>query len=387
MVRDAPLFEEICEEVYSLLDGHVFVAHNVRFDYGFMKARFKANNIRFRTPHICTVELSKRIFPSLPSYSLGNLCKSLGIKVTNRHRAMGDTKAAAILFEMMWEKDSDRVLKAMQSDKVQKVNFPPSIDIEAVDDVPEKKGIYCFYNENNEYLFVSKSKNLRESILSHFKVPFSLQEKEMEKQVSSFYAIELPSEMTTMMMEAQEILINQPIYNRKIRNISKKYGLYLRNDNQGYLDFFVSDINSEREPALIKFNTLNKAKKFVRQHLQKVQLGHPFKQKHSIEKYNELVKASLKRVTYPHQNCWLIEKKGNQKFAVVYVVEDYILQGFSIQEDVKHKDFEEVLSALYKIDETTDMRRKFLQYLNRERTRLSVIDLGASNTKSLSNNN
>src|SRR5690554_2443589 len=235
MVRDAPVFEEICEEVYSLLNGHIFVAHNVRFDYGFMKARFKANNIRFRTPHICTVELSKQVFPNLPSYSLGNLCKSLGIPVTNRHRAMGDTKAAAILFEKMWQKDRASVLGAMQSDMVQKANFPPSINIEEVDDISEKKRIYYFYDENNECLFISKAKNLREGILSHFKVPFEIQEKQMEQQVSSIQVIELPSEMTALIMEAQEILSNKPTYNRKLRNISRRYGLYLRQDKQGYL--------------------------------------------------------------------------------------------------------------------------------------------------------
>src|SRR5260221_613085 len=99
MVVDAPLFDEIAETLYELLSENIFVAHNVNFDYSFVKHHLKNAGLDLTTKKLCTVRLGRKVFPGLPSYSLGNLCRSLGIRIENRHRAGGDAKATVLLLE------------------------------------------------------------------------------------------------------------------------------------------------------------------------------------------------------------------------------------------------------------------------------------------------
>src|SRR5439155_19762779 len=107
MVQDAPVFEEIAEKVYTCLQGNVFVAHNVNFDYSFIKSHLEFYGYTFSAKKLCTVRLSRQIFPGLPSYSLGNLCNSLEIDLTNRHRAGGDALATVILFKKLLANDAN----------------------------------------------------------------------------------------------------------------------------------------------------------------------------------------------------------------------------------------------------------------------------------------
>ncbi|HNJ28915.1 MAG TPA: exonuclease domain-containing protein, partial [Ferruginibacter sp.] len=101
MVEDAPLFDEIADKLFELLEGTVFVAHNVNFDYSFIRHHLKQSGYDLTSKKLCTVRLGRRVFPGLPSYSLGNLCRSLKIDIEHRHRAGGDAKATVKLFEFM----------------------------------------------------------------------------------------------------------------------------------------------------------------------------------------------------------------------------------------------------------------------------------------------
>jgi DNA polymerase-3 subunit epsilon len=99
MVAHAPTFGELSERVHALLQDKVFVAHNVSFDHGFIRAHLKKNGLQLQVSKLCTVKLSRRFIPGYPSYSLGNICRSLGIEIEDRHRALGDAKATVQLFE------------------------------------------------------------------------------------------------------------------------------------------------------------------------------------------------------------------------------------------------------------------------------------------------
>lgn len=106
MVSNAPKFFEIAQRILSMTQNTTFVAHNVTFDYNFVKAAFKNIGVPYHTTKLCTVRLSRKAFPGLASYSLGNLCDSLGIRIENRHRALGDAKATAILFNKILAKNT-----------------------------------------------------------------------------------------------------------------------------------------------------------------------------------------------------------------------------------------------------------------------------------------
>ncbi|MFM9908480.1 MAG: PolC-type DNA polymerase III, partial [Chitinophagaceae bacterium] len=99
MVHEAPTFSEIADKVWHMTENAVFVAHSVNFDYSMIRAEFKSFGADFKRKKLCTVRLSRKVFPGYNSYSLGNICSSLGIKIENRHRAMGDAEATVKLLE------------------------------------------------------------------------------------------------------------------------------------------------------------------------------------------------------------------------------------------------------------------------------------------------
>src|SRR3546814_9775109 len=113
MVKDAPAFEDIAGEVFGLLEGRVFVAHSVNFDYSFVKQQLDEAGYRFSAPKLCTVRMSRKIRPGLSSYSLGNLCRALEVPINDRHRAGGEADATAILFSRLLEWDTEGVILAM----------------------------------------------------------------------------------------------------------------------------------------------------------------------------------------------------------------------------------------------------------------------------------
>lgn len=111
MVKDAPTFEEIADEVRRMTLNAAFVAHNASFDYGFVQREFNRLDEYFKRDTLCTVKLSRKIFPGYKSYSLGNICRDLQIRHVNHHRAMGDASATTLLFEQLLQNDHAGLLK------------------------------------------------------------------------------------------------------------------------------------------------------------------------------------------------------------------------------------------------------------------------------------
>ena len=127
MVFHAPVFEEIADELLKRLQGKVFVAHNAHFDYSFLKKEFEQVGMNLQTKKLCTVRLSRKIIPGLRSYSLGSLAESLGIQITNRHRAGGDAAATAKIFDQLLRRDRDGyILKSLKRNSGETV-LPPNL--------------------------------------------------------------------------------------------------------------------------------------------------------------------------------------------------------------------------------------------------------------------
>lgn len=99
MVANAPFFHEVAKKILELTEDAVFVAHNVRFDYSFVRAAYKSLGYNYERKTLCTVKLSRQAFAGLPLYSLGNLCTSLNLPIKNRHRALGNAEATVLLFD------------------------------------------------------------------------------------------------------------------------------------------------------------------------------------------------------------------------------------------------------------------------------------------------
>lgn len=161
MVSDAPIFEMISDTVFEMLSNRIFVAHNVNFDYSFIRHELEKAGIKWTAKKLCTVRAARKIKPGLPSYSLGRLCKSLEIDLENRHRAGGDADATAILFSNLLAWDSEHEIDKMIQKTSQDQRLPPNLPREDFDQLPEKIGIYYFYNEQKKVVYVGKAINLK----------------------------------------------------------------------------------------------------------------------------------------------------------------------------------------------------------------------------------
>src|SRR5215213_3648742 len=146
MVQDAPTFEEVAEKIYTILQGNIFVAHSVNFDYSFVKNHLGFYGYTLNTKKLCTVRLSRQVFPGLPSYSLGKLCQSLDIEITNRHRAGGDASATIVLFKKLLANDSKNIIaSSLKRDSKEQV-LPPNVPKQHFNQLPSCPGVYYFHD-------------------------------------------------------------------------------------------------------------------------------------------------------------------------------------------------------------------------------------------------
>src|SRR5262245_24692156 len=168
MVADAPAFEDLAAEIYERLDGRVFVAHNARFDYGFLRHEFERAGLRFHARTLCTVKLSRRLYPDYRRHSLDSLIERHGIQCSARHRALGDAQAVWHFLRIAENEQGMERLQDVARNLSRMPALPPQIDRAMVDAIPEAPGVYLFYGEGGTLLYVGKSVAMRSRVLQHF---------------------------------------------------------------------------------------------------------------------------------------------------------------------------------------------------------------------------
>jgi DNA polymerase-3 subunit epsilon len=129
MVAGAPLFEEVAPQIYNLLNGRVFVAHNVSFDYSFVHYLLGRSGFQWSAPKLCTIKLSRRVFPGLEKYGLGSLTRDLGIRIEGRHRAWGDAAATAQVLTMAIEKEGMQPIHNLLAKKEPRKKLAPRTEM------------------------------------------------------------------------------------------------------------------------------------------------------------------------------------------------------------------------------------------------------------------
>lgn len=256
MVSDAPEFEEVAEQIHSVLHDKTFVAHNVNFDYSFVKAHLKAAGYDLNIHKLCTVRLSRKLIPGLPSYSLGKLCDSLGIHINDRHRAGGDAAATVRLFQMLLEKDQQQfITKSLKRDSKEAV-LPPHVPKEHFDKLPYTPGVYYFHNEKGKIVYVGKAKNIRYRVNSHFSNNSAGRQKQnFMKHVHAISYRECGTELMAAVLESTEIRKLWPVFNHSQKRWEDVYGIYTYEDQNGYIRLAIEK-NKKRLIAAHTFHYL-----------------------------------------------------------------------------------------------------------------------------------
>ena len=166
MVRQAPKFYEVAKRIVEITEGCILVAHNAAFDYRILCLEFRRLGFDYQRRTICTVEMSQRLLPDEPSYSLGKLCRSLGIPLSDRHRANGDAMATVHLFKLLLDKDTEKI--ALSEFVKQNLSTLPIQLLSLLDGLPNQLGVYYLYDKAGKLLLLSKSKNIYKRVNEHF---------------------------------------------------------------------------------------------------------------------------------------------------------------------------------------------------------------------------
>jgi len=212
MLRNAPKFYEVAKRIIEITEDCILVAHNAQFDYRILGTEFRRLGYDYKRKTLCTVELSKDLIPGQASYSLGKLVRSLGIPVTDRHRASGDALATVKLFKLLLAKDTSKNI-IQQSIKVNQKNKLDSKFLIILDKLPTITGVYYIHNADGDIIYIGKSNNIKKRLNQHF-LGTNAKSKKIQKLVSDVTFESTGSELVALLKESEEIKQIKPLFNR-----------------------------------------------------------------------------------------------------------------------------------------------------------------------------
>jgi len=217
-LSNAPTFYQIKDEIFELLKDAIFVAHNSRFDYSFIKNEFKRFEIDYRAKQLCTVKLSRLLFPRFKRHSLDNIIERFAIECARRHRALDDARVVWEFLQKVPEiVDEEKIQKAYFS-VIKKPSLPPQLLIGELEKLPESPGVYMFFGDGEIPLYIGKSINIRDRVLSHFSNDTeNSRELEITQQVKRIEHVKTAGELGALILESELVKKLQPLYNRKLR--------------------------------------------------------------------------------------------------------------------------------------------------------------------------
>ena len=280
MVAEAPAFEQLADEVLMRLHGRLFVAHNARFDYGFLKNEFKRVGVDFKAPVLCTVKLSRKLFPQFSKHSLDALIERHQLRMPARHRALADASVLWQFWQILQQQIPLRQLQQAVDELTGHSSWPAYLDSALLNELPERHGVYLFYGEGKVPIYIGKANKLRQRVLSHFSADHRLaKEMSLSQQIRRLEWIETPGEMGALLLEAQLIKRWQPIHNRRLRRSDELCTWRLlpteRDGEGGYLPelAWASDLDWGRQDAVYGlFGSQRDALKTLREIAEEAQL-------------------------------------------------------------------------------------------------------------------
>jgi len=227
MLADAPPFERVAKELRERLEGRVFIAHNVRFDYGFIRREFALMGTAWRSPNLCTVRLSRALYPEMPRHNLDAVMERHDIHIENRHRAMPDAQALLAFWRKLRAAWPAQELQGALDVASQRATLPAALPSDLADDLPEAPGVYRFFGVGPDgretLLYVARANILRERVLDHFRGgPGSPRARKLVAEVRRIEWTETAGELGASLLEVREVRESQPAYNRLQRGSGER---------------------------------------------------------------------------------------------------------------------------------------------------------------------
>lgn len=228
MVAGAPTFAQIADEVAARIDGCVFVAHNARFDFGFLKHEFARLKRPFTAKVLCTVKLSRRLYPDEARHNLDSIIERHGLGAEARHRALGDARILWQFVQALYRDKPADEIDAVVTRMLKTPSLPPQLPADALTQIPEAPGVYRFYGLNPLPLYIGKSINLRERIAAHFSSDYrSANDLRLSAEITRIQFEETAGELGALLRESQLIKTLLPAYNQRLRRRNEMVALAL----------------------------------------------------------------------------------------------------------------------------------------------------------------
>lgn len=368
MVENAPTFEEVSSKIIELTEGNIFVAHNAKFDYGFIKSEFKRINQVFNRKQICTVSLSKKILPHHKSYSLGNICNDLGIEIKNRHRALGDTMATVSLLKQLISNDKEHIIQKIISDELFLSVLPINLSRDIVDGLPEEMGVFYFHNFEGEVIYIGRGKNIKEQIITLFENKQNREEMaELKREIFNISYELTGSELIANFMELNELRKINPKYN-KYQGLAKyKYGIF-KEELEGKSQLIVKALN-EIEKPIVRFVSKKRAEKGIELLVEKFSIFN------NINLESEaLIGKIIKHFDYPKMNFFMVDegRSGNERSMILIEEGTYYGYGYFFP-DVIGNNVEELKNNIKRDAETQEIKKLIISHYNKSKKNVELI--------------
>lgn len=391
MVADAPKFYEVAKTIVEMTQSCIFVAHNVRFDYSFIRAEFARLGYTYSRRQLCTVVMSRKSFPELKSHSLGNLIKHFGISVNARHRALDDTLATVTLLNKILATESaENNVNDFINKGIKETKLPAAISLDELHALPESAGVYYFSNTYDKIIYIGKSKNIQKRVMQHFSKTTRKAEK-LVQMIGSIDYVETGSELVAMLLESAEIKKHNPEVNKAQKTKEYPYFIHTFYDTDGYQNFEIlrySLKNKKDKVILDHYSSLASAKSSLssmrsefelcsrKLNIDKAEMGPCFDYKlknclgacisqESPESYNHRSKdASIFLDKIFHQDFILFEEGRETNERAVILVEDGAYRGYGyVSEETMQYGIEEIKEEIIYTQanpETNRIVRSFL---------------------------
>jgi DNA polymerase III subunit epsilon len=355
VVANAPKFYEIARKVVEMTDGCILVAHNAKFDYGFIKNEFKSLGFEFKRQVLCTLELSRNLMPGLKSYNLARICNAIGIEAITFHRALADAQSTGKLLARLLEISQNKATTVPNQAQMSRLNPDANLKKDQIDKLPKETGVYYFYDEHHHLIYVGKSVDIRSRVISHFNNHTNTKALDMKANIAHIRYSVTGSELVALLKESDEIKRHKPLYNRAQRRSRYNIGLFSYYDEAGYLRFRVERIQKGDMQPVSAFSSTLEARSFVERMVEIHQLCqiHTGLQKgkgpcfhHSIHRcvgacmgkepavaYNERAKLVLERLQYAGSNLMIIDRGRNENEKSLILIENGKYAGFGFVEN------------------------------------------------------
>lgn len=395
MLRNAPKFYEVAKRIVEITKDCIVVAHNAKFDNRILKTEFKRLGFDFDRRTLCTVELAKDLIPGQTSYSLGKLVRSLGIPVTDRHRASGDALATVKLFKMLLDKDTTKNI-IQQSIRLNPKHQLEPRHIDIIEQMPSITGVYYMHKADGEIIYIGKSNNIKKRINQHF-TNTNQKSKKIQQHVATVTYEATGSELVALLKESEEIKRNKPIYNRALRRHVFTHALYNFKDENNYINLKIDVVDGRKKP-ITTFSNRQSGKSFITKAVEEYNLCQKltglYKTKTScfnydiktcngacIEKelpeiYNERVEALIHKNSYKNKNMVIIDKGRDVDERSAILIENGVFKGlgyFNLNYQINNIEILE--SIITPMENNRDTQHIIQSYLRKnKRLKLVLLD-------------